>query len=89
MRPLGLYVHWPYCARICPYCDFTVAKNRQVDAAAWQHAFQEDLARMADLTEMRPLRSIYFGGGTPSLIPLKIVDGVLTMAHKLFGLETG
>ncbi|MEO1658208.1 MAG: radical SAM family heme chaperone HemW [Pseudomonadota bacterium] len=87
MRPLGLYVHWPFCRRLCPYCDFTIAKARDVDVAAWTRAFTEDLKRMADLYEPRPLRSVYFGGGTPSLVPEPVAAAVLETAEALFGFE--
>ncbi|NNU16114.1 radical SAM family heme chaperone HemW [Parvularcula sp. ZS-1/3] len=87
MRPLGLYVHWPFCARICPYCDFTIAKNRAVDEAAWTEVLLDDLRFYAELTEKRALRSIYFGGGTPSLIPPSVAEAVLSEAERLFGRE--
>ncbi|MEL7487640.1 MAG: coproporphyrinogen III oxidase, partial [Pseudomonadota bacterium] len=61
--PLGVYVHWPYCARICPYCDFNVYKNRALDADAWADALTRDLQHWARLAPRRPLRSLYFGGG--------------------------
>lgn len=89
MRPLGLYLHWPFCARLCPYCDFTIARNRQVDAEAWRDVFLDDLRHFASLTEKRPLRSIYFGGGTPSLMPLEVAEAVLAAADDLFGLAPG
>ncbi|MEM6409682.1 MAG: radical SAM family heme chaperone HemW [Pseudomonadota bacterium] len=86
MRPLGLYIHWPFCARVCPYCDFTVARNRQVDAEAWAHAFEDDLKRLADIAEPCRLSSIYFGGGTPSLMPLDIAGRIFDVVEQLFGL---
>jgi len=86
MRPLGLYVHWPYCAKVCPYCNFTVAKQRPVDEEAWCAAFRADLARLAELTVPRPLVSIYFGGGTPSLMPFAVARDVISEADRLFGL---
>ena len=89
MRPIGLYVHWPFCAQICPYCDFTVARQREVDAAAWQRALCSDLERLARMTRRRPLRSVYFGGGTPSLMPAEVAEAVLLKAEALFGIETG
>ncbi|NRA30141.1 MAG: radical SAM family heme chaperone HemW [Parvularculaceae bacterium] len=89
MRPLGLYVHWPYCAKICPYCDFTVARHREVDAAAWAQALCDDLEFLANRAERRPLVSIYFGGGTPSLMPFSVAEAVMTKAEALFGVEPG
>lgn len=89
MRPLGLYVHWPFCRRLCPYCDFTIAKARDVDEVAWARAFTDDIRRMADIFERRPLRSVYFGGGTPSLIPASVAEAVLSEASRMFGFEEG
>ncbi|MEM6746998.1 MAG: radical SAM family heme chaperone HemW [Pseudomonadota bacterium] len=87
MRPLGLYVHWPFCQRLCPYCDFTIAKAREVDAAAWARALTDDLRRMAALYEPRRLASVYFGGGTPSLMPRSVAAAVIDEAEALFGFE--
>ncbi len=82
----GLYVHWPYCARICPYCDFNVHKTRAVDATAWRDAFRAEMQAMAALHEMRGyLTSIYFGGGTPSLMPPDLVAGIIADAGTIFG----
>ncbi|MEM8937022.1 MAG: radical SAM family heme chaperone HemW [Pseudomonadota bacterium] len=85
--PLGVYVHWPYCARICPYCDFNVYKQKPVDAALWRDAFSDDLRYWAARLEGRPLRSLYFGGGTPSLAPPGIIDGVIETCADVFGFE--
>ncbi len=87
MRPLGLYIHWPFCRRLCPYCDFTIAKVRNVDELAWARALTDDIKRMADVFETRPLRSVYFGGGTPSLIPEAVAEAVLSEASRAFGFE--
>ena len=68
--PLGVYVHWPYCARICPYCDFNVFKDRgrAEEQRALKDAILADLAAQAALTGDRALVSIFLGGGTPSLM---------------------
>ena len=67
--PLAVYVHWPYCARVCPYCDFNVVKARGGDEpAALARAIVADLAGQAALIGQRRLTSIFFGGGTPSLM---------------------
>ena len=70
LAPLGVYVHWPYCARICPYCDFNVfkARGRDTEAARLADAILADLAGQAAITGPRRLVSIFFGGGTPSLM---------------------
>ena len=75
--PLALYVHWPYCARICPYCDFNVYRDRGVDTDAWRAAFLRDLDYFAGLTPGRSVGSVYFGGGTPSLMAPSLVAAIL------------
>ncbi len=87
MTPLGLYVHWPFCAAICPYCDFNVYRDRGVDADAWSAALVADLKYWAARIERRKLSSIYFGGGTPSLAPVSVIADVIAAAERLFGLD--
>jgi oxygen-independent coproporphyrinogen-3 oxidase len=82
---LGVYAHWPYCARICPYCDFNVYKNREIDAGRWLGALREDLRHWAEKTRGRKLASLYFGGGTPSLAPLPVIAGVIDACEELWG----
>lgn len=86
---LGVYVHWPYCARICPYCDFNVYKNRNVDADAWIRALTRDLDNYAARTQGRKLTSLYFGGGTPSLAPLPVIESLIETCARLWGFEPG
>jgi oxygen-independent coproporphyrinogen-3 oxidase len=69
LPPLGLYVHWPYCARICPYCDFNVALDKRAgEAEALFEAILADLDAQAQTAGPHRLVSIFFGGGTPSLM---------------------
>ena len=83
---LGVYIHWPYCARICPYCDFNVVRDRgktreQTDLAA---AILADLEAQASLTGPRRLVSIFFGGGTPSLMDPQAVADMIAAARRLW-----
>lgn len=84
----GLYVHWPYCAKICPYCDFNVfaAKNR--DPALLLKAIGDDIkVHRPRMPEHGALDSVYLGGGTPSLLrPHEIAD-ILQAADESFGLK--
>lgn len=82
---LGVYVHWPYCARICPYCDFNVYKNRNTDEGAWIKALTRDLEYWAAQTRGRKLTSLYFGGGTPSLAPRSVIEAVIDTCERLWG----
>ena len=86
LRPLGLYVHWPYCARNCPYCDFNVALDRRPgQAEALHRAVLADLAAQAAQAGPRDLASIFFGGGTPSLMAPDQVAGIISAARTAFG----
>lgn len=84
--PLGVYVHWPYCARICPYCDFNVfrAQGRAAEAAGLFRAILDDLNVQAALTGPRELVSIFFGGGTPSLMDPAWVAEIIGAARRLW-----
>ncbi|NBB13945.1 coproporphyrinogen III oxidase [Caulobacter sp. SLTY] len=83
---LGVYVHWPYCARICPYCDFNVVRDRgQTDQqAALADAIVADLTAQRALTGPRRLVSVFFGGGTPSLMDPAAVARVIETARRLW-----
>ena len=79
-EPMALYVHWPFCVSKCPYCDFNSHVRADIDTDAWRAALLEDLAYEAGLTGGRPLSSIFFGGGTPSLMPPDIVSTIIDAA---------
>ena len=83
---IALYVHWPYCARICPYCDFNVVRDRgrTDEQAALADAIVADMEAQAALLGPRRLASIFFGGGTPSLMPTDQVARVIERARALF-----
>ena len=87
--PLALYVHWPFCVSKCPYCDFNSHVRESVDQAAWRAAMLADLRHEAALLPRRKLSSIFFGGGTPSLMPPETVAAVIGEAEKLWGFEPG
>jgi putative oxygen-independent coproporphyrinogen III oxidase len=82
---LGVYIHWPYCARICPYCDFNVFKDRQgEEPAALARAIVADLEAQAALTGPRDLASIFLGGGTPSLMNPAWAAEMIAAARRLW-----
>ncbi|WP_425999398.1 radical SAM family heme chaperone HemW [Caulobacter sp. DWR1-3-2b1] len=84
--PLGVYVHWPYCSRICPYCDFNVVRDRGRTAEQTElaDAIVADLVAQRALTGPRSLLSIFFGGGTPSLMDPAQVARVIDTARSLW-----
>jgi len=78
----GLYVHWPFCRAKCPYCDFNSHVRAGVDQARWRHALLRELDHFAALTPNRRLTSIFFGGGTPSLMDPQTVAAVIERARS-------
>jgi len=78
--PLALYVHWPFCVSKCPYCDFNSHVRAELDQNAWRDALLADLAHEARLLPGRTLTSIFFGGGTPSLMDPATVEAVIDAA---------
>ena len=85
LKSLAVYVHWPYCARVCPYCDFNVVRDRgQPEQAALAEAIVADLEAQARLIGSRTLVSVFFGGGTPSLMAPDWVARILETARALW-----
>ncbi len=87
--PLALYVHWPFCVSKCPYCDFNSHVRAEVDQAAWRSALLADLAYEGAQLPGRRLGSIFFGGGTPSLMPPATVAAVIEAARTIWAFEPG
>ena len=76
-EPLAVYIHWPFCRSKCPYCDFNSHVRDTVDAARWTRALLADLDHQADLAPGREVGSVFFGGGTPSLMPPETVAALI------------
>lgn len=85
----ALYIHWPFCAKKCPYCDFNSHVREGVDVAAWQAALIADMRAEAAMAGGETLTSIFFGGGTPSLMPPALVAALLAEAERLWGFDPG
>ncbi|WP_448581806.1 radical SAM family heme chaperone HemW [Thermaurantiacus sp.] len=89
LQPLALYIHWPFCKTKCPYCDFNSHVRAKVDPADWEAAYLLDLAHEAAATAGHRLASIFFGGGTPSLMPPALVARLIERAVALWPAEPG
>jgi oxygen-independent coproporphyrinogen-3 oxidase len=76
-EPLAVYIHWPFCRSKCPYCDFNSHVRDSVDATRWTQALMRDLEHQAELTAGRTVGSVFFGGGTPSLMPPETLAALL------------
>ncbi|MDX3900940.1 MAG: radical SAM family heme chaperone HemW [Sphingobium sp.] len=84
--PMALYIHWPFCVSKCPYCDFNSHVRERVDMEQWRAALLRDMTHEAELTPGRPIASIFFGGGTPSLMPPSIVADLIAAAERHWSL---
>ncbi|WP_439580241.1 radical SAM family heme chaperone HemW [Elioraea sp.] len=82
--PIALYIHWPFCASRCPYCDFNSHVREQIDEARFRAALLADLAWEAARLGPRSLASIFFGGGTPSLMSPDTVGRLIAAARRAF-----
>ncbi len=81
---LALYVHWPFCVSKCPYCDFNSHVRASIDQDEWRNALLADLAHEAALLPNRRLASIFFGGGTPSLMDPTTAEAVIAAAREFW-----
>lgn len=82
----GLYIHWPFCQAKCPYCDFNSHVAAKIDQQAWAKAYLSEIERVGAETQGRILRSVFFGGGTPSMMEPEIVDAILTKVRATWGM---
>jgi oxygen-independent coproporphyrinogen-3 oxidase len=78
----GLYLHWPFCQSKCPYCDFNSHVAANIDQKRWQRAYLSEIDRVGAATPDRVLNSVFFGGGTPSLMDPALVAAILDRVRK-------
>ncbi|MEO1120545.1 MAG: radical SAM family heme chaperone HemW [Pseudomonadota bacterium] len=84
----GLYVHWPFCLAKCPYCDFNSHVWREVDQKRWRQALLAEMRAMHARAPGRHVDTVFFGGGTPSLMPAETVAALIREADRLWGLSS-
>jgi len=82
--PLAVYIHWPFCRSKCPYCDFNSHVREQIDEQRWTRALLADLKHQAELAPDSEVVSIFFGGGTPSLMPSDTVAALIECVRTLW-----
>ena len=85
--PLALYIHWPFCLKKCPYCDFNSHVRSAIDENAWQQALLAELSFFAEMHPCAKINSVFFGGGTPSLMPPAVVHALLNSIDTQWGLD--
>jgi len=86
-RDFGIYIHWPFCKSKCPYCDFNSHVRAGIDEARWRRALMQELDRAADTLAGRHVASIFFGGGTPSLMAPATVAALIERIERRWGLD--
>lgn len=84
MSGFGIYIHWPFCRSKCPYCDFASRPEKNLDFQAWKTAYAQSLKSYASRTENKQVSSIFFGGGTPSLMSEELVSFVIETIYSLW-----
>ena len=92
MNDLGLYIHWPFCLTKCPYCDFNSYKLHDYDENNWLNAYLKQINFFKDylnnnFIKTNKLCSVFFGGGTPSLIKPYFIQKIINEAEKVFGFK--
>jgi putative oxygen-independent coproporphyrinogen III oxidase len=83
-EPLAVYIHWPFCRSKCPYCDFNSHVRERIEAERWTWALLTDLDRQAESASDREVVSIFFGGGTPSLMPPDTAAALIERVKRLW-----
>ena len=91
-KAISIYIHWPFCGKKCPYCDFNSHVHSDIDHGLWRYSYIRELEFFLPLFKNKPIRSIYFGGGTPSLMEPETVKTILdylehASGHSLRGVE--
>jgi putative oxygen-independent coproporphyrinogen III oxidase len=77
LKKIAIYIHWPFCLSKCPYCDFNSHVSDSIDIEAWEEAYMKEIESYSHKIQNRNISSIFFGGGTPSLMPAKLVEKII------------
>lgn len=85
MQNIAVYIHWPFCKSKCPYCDFNSHVRENIEQQKWNDAYLKDIENNKDFLSNKNIVSIFFGGGTPSLMPSFIVNNII---QKLASIAT-
>jgi putative oxygen-independent coproporphyrinogen III oxidase len=86
-RLLSIYIHYPFCKSKCPYCDFNSHVKNNIDHEAFQNAYLSELEYFAQRLKNRQIKTIFFGGGTPSLMPISLPEKIISKISKLWNLD--
>ena len=87
MKALSIYIHYPFCKSKCPYCDFNSHVKSNIDHEAFQNAYLSELEYFAQRLKNHQIKTIFFGGGTPSLMPISLPEKIISKISKLWNLD--
>jgi len=83
LKPISIYIHWPFCLSLCPYCDFNSHVANTIDHANWLKAYELELEYFVPRIQNKEIKSIFFGGGTPSLMQPFVVEAIINKIASL------
>lgn len=83
MQPISIYIHWPFCLSLCPYCDFNSHISSTIDHDLWLNAYKQEISYFKKKLSGRKIQSIFFGGGTPSLMHPKTVESIINLLSNI------
>lgn len=86
---IAIYVHWPFCLSKCPYCDFNSHVASTVDHDLWLQSYLQEIESFAHIIRDKSVRSIFFGGGTPSLMRPRVISGIINKISSIATLNPG
>jgi oxygen-independent coproporphyrinogen-3 oxidase len=84
---LSIYIHWPFCLSKCPYCDFNSHVSDQVDHELWLKSYTKEVEYFKDIIQNKYIKSIFFGGGTPSLMKPFVIEGIINKIKQIARLD--
>lgn len=82
-KPLSIYIHWPFCLAKCPYCDFNSHVRDNINQLAFNHAYIQEINHYQEILANSCIQSIFFGGGTPSLMNPELIHNIISYLHKI------
>nr|WP_253310057.1 radical SAM family heme chaperone HemW [Rickettsia endosymbiont of Ceutorhynchus assimilis] len=87
LKYLSIYIHWPFCLSKCPYCDFNSHIANKIDHNLWLKSYEKEIEHFTDIIQNKYIKSIFFGGGTPSLMESFVVEGIISKIKEIANID--
>ncbi|GFZ86055.1 coproporphyrinogen III oxidase [Rickettsiales bacterium] len=85
---VSIYIHWPFCTAKCPYCDFNSHVSDKIEYQKWEDAYLKEISNFTSFIGNRPIKTVYFGGGTPSTMPTKIAEKIIKTIYRFYTVKS-